>query len=49
MKYRNGFPESRGWAFVHNVVAHPLMSITNNHWIAGWFHDWTARRAWPEN
>lgn len=39
-------PHSYFWEFIHNVVAHPLMSLTFN---SGWslrFHDWTGDKAW---
>lgn len=39
--------ERKGWAFLHDAIAHPLMALTN--WSA-WsmrFHDWTSHRAWP--
>lgn len=39
--------ERLGWAVLHDLLAHPLMALTN--W-ARWalaFHDWTSVRAWP--
>lgn len=35
------------WAFLHDVVAHPLMGLFG---YAAWtlrFHDYTSRKAWP--
>lgn len=39
--------ERLGWAVVHDLLAHPMMALTN--W-ASWavaFHNWTSARAWP--
>ena len=39
--------ERAGWAFVHDLITHPLMALTG--W-ARWslaLHDWTSHRAWP--
>ena len=36
------------FGFIHNCLAHPLMSLS---FAAAWslrFHDWTAKWAWPE-
>lgn len=33
------------WEFIHNVVAHPLLSLTFNSRAANWLHDVTAERA----
>jgi hypothetical protein len=35
------------WAWLHDIIAHPLMALFG--W-ASWtlqFHDWTSHRAWP--
>lgn len=34
------------WIFIHNVVAHPLMSLSGEAKWADRFHDWTAEKAW---
>jgi hypothetical protein len=34
------------WRIVHNCVAHPLLEILPERW-GTWFHDWTARKAFP--
>jgi hypothetical protein len=37
------------WAFVHDLIAHPLMALFGwNGWTLR-FHDWTSRRAWPRS
>lgn len=36
------------WEFIHNVVAHPLMSLTINSNFSIWFHNWTGDKAWPD-
>lgn len=38
--------ESKFWALVHNLVAHPILAVTSAAWATN-FHDWTAERAWP--
>lgn len=41
-----GWQEHRGWALLHDAVAHPVMALSG---YAGWavrFHQWTGRRAW---
>lgn len=41
--------ERTGWAFVHDLIAHPLMALSG--WSA-WalrFHDSTSMKAWPRN
>lgn len=35
------------WAVFHDLVAHPLMALTNYWRLALRLHDWTSRRAWP--
>lgn len=35
------------WAFVHDLIAHPLMAITNWSALSLRFHDYTSHRAWP--
>lgn len=36
---------SRAWfSFLHNCVAHPLLSLTANSKLAARFHDWTATK-----
>ncbi len=35
------------WRVIHNLIAHPLLTLSNG---SGWtaqFHDWTAARGWP--
>ena len=39
---------SLGQKFLHHCVAHPLVFVTRDAKWAGRFHDWTAKRAWPE-
>lgn len=35
------------WAVLHDLVAHPLMALTNwSRWSLR-FHDWTSYYAWP--
>lgn len=39
--------ERLGWAVLHDLLAHPLMALTNwAHWTLA-FHDFTSARAWP--
>jgi hypothetical protein len=41
-----GWTEHKGWAFVHDAIAHPAMAFSG---YASWamrFHGWTGRRAW---
>jgi hypothetical protein len=33
------------WRAVHGLVAHPLLVVAD---IADAFHDWTAKKGWPE-
>jgi hypothetical protein len=33
------------WEIVHNLIAHPLLSLTFNSRFANWLHDSTAVRA----
>jgi adenylosuccinate lyase len=33
------------WNFAHNVIAHPLLSLTFGSRFANWLHDSTAERA----
>lgn len=41
--------ERKGWAIVHDLLAHPLMAITLwSRWSLA-FHDWTSNRAWPRS
>lgn len=35
------------YAFIHNVIAHPLLGLTFNSKLALKFHKWTAEKAWP--
>jgi len=37
---------SRFWEIVHNVVAHPLLSTHTE--ASEKFHDWTGKKAWPD-
>lgn len=39
--------ERRGWAILHDLVAHPLMALTGYSTLARRFHDFTSRKAWP--
>lgn len=41
--------ERFGWAFVHDLFAHPLMALTRWSRWALRFHDWTSNRAWPRD
>lgn len=36
-----------GWAFLHDLIAHPLMALTNYSRASLRFHDWTSFHAWP--
>jgi hypothetical protein len=36
------------WAFVHHVIAHPLVGLLGGNFATGRFHDWTAAQAWPD-
>lgn len=33
---------------MHNCIAHPLMAILRYPKWSEQFHDWTAKKAWPE-
>lgn len=33
------------WAAVHNLIAHPLLTLSLDSRWANHFHDWTARKA----
>lgn len=35
------------WAFIHDLIAHPIMALTNWGSLALKFHDWTSHHAWP--
>lgn len=37
----------RLWQIAHHLIAHPLMVVLPDRW-GTWFHDETAKRAWPE-
>ena len=39
--------ERRGWAMVHDCIAHPLMALAGWSPLALRFHDWTSLKAWP--
>jgi hypothetical protein len=39
--------ERKLWAVVHDLIAHPLMALTNWSRESLWFHDWTSHKAWP--
>lgn len=39
--------ERKAWAVLHDLVAHPLMALTNWSRLSLRFHDWTSFRAWP--
>jgi len=39
--------ERWGWAILHDLVAHPLMGLTNYSKLSLRFHDWTSHYAWP--
>lgn len=39
--------ERKAWAVLHDLVAHPLMALTNWSGSSLRFHDWTSFHAWP--
>ena len=39
--------EHRGWAFVHDAIAHPLMALTGWSALSLRFHNYTSHKAWP--
>ncbi len=39
--------EARGWAIVHDLLAHPFMALTGWSQLSLRFHDWTSEKAWP--
>jgi len=39
--------EARGWALLHDLIAHPFMALTNWSSLSLRFHDWTSNKAWP--
>lgn len=39
--------EKRGWAILHDLVAHPLLILTNYSIWSLAFHDYTSHKAWP--
>jgi hypothetical protein len=39
--------EKRGWAILHDLVAHPLLILTGYSIWALAFHDYTSHKAWP--
>lgn len=39
--------EHKGWAFVHDAIAHPLMALTGYHKLSLRFHNYTSHKAWP--
>jgi hypothetical protein len=39
--------ERRGWAILHDLVAHPLLILTGYSIWALAFHDYTSHKAWP--
>jgi len=40
---------NKTWAFIHNLVAHPLLALTGGARWADRFHDYTAGKAWPRS
>lgn len=39
--------ERRGWAFLHDLLAHPFMAVTLWARASIRFHNWTSLKAWP--
>uniref|UniRef100_A0AAU6VYQ4 Uncharacterized protein n=2 Tax=unclassified bacterial viruses TaxID=12333 RepID=A0AAU6VYQ4_9VIRU len=39
--------EHKGWAFIHDAVAHPLMALTFYCGLSLRFHNYTSHKAWP--
>lgn len=35
------------WAFVHDLVSHPIMALTFWSSLSLRFHNWTSHKAWP--
>jgi len=36
------------WKIFHHAVAHPILGLTYGRVWAWKFHDWSAKKAWPE-
>ncbi len=43
------FKERRLWAIVHDLIAHPIMAITQYHPLAIALHNWTSFKAWTRD
>lgn len=39
--------ENKGWALLHDLVAHPFMALTFYSKLSIHFHDYTSYKAWP--
>ena len=40
------YNEHRGWAMLHDIIAHPLMALTNYSKLSINIHDYTSKKAW---
>lgn len=43
------YTQSLFWAIIHDLIAHPMMAITNYTNISIRFHDFTSNKAWKRN
>ena len=40
------FDESKLWALIHDLVAHPFLAISGYSKVGERFHDYTSSKAW---